>query len=194
MVPPGLHLEFLARQPEILHDKANASACVAKGLIVRAPGHGLRIVRGALGRTEAVIVQEIHLPVAGLDGGDRAVGEVHVVHLRDALSVALFQQMSALVVLEQRRCRGRAQLDDALPEGIIRVLRELSSPRAGGCEPAGLIVRQVRHRTEGRREGLDVAGGGRADGLRRGAGRYRSQPVTGRRIAIGRRTPPPSPP
>src|ERR1017187_2800064 len=85
VLPRSLHLEFMARQPEILHDQACPSACVAKGLVVRAPGHGLRIVGGALGRTEPVVMQEIHLAVAWLDGGGRAVDEIHVVHLRTCI-------------------------------------------------------------------------------------------------------------
>ena len=80
-------------------------------------------------------MQEIHLAVAGLDGGDGPVAEIDVIDLRRARAVRLLQQMAALVILEQRRA-GRSQLDEPLPERVVGVLHE-SAGRPAWPWPAG---------------------------------------------------------
>jgi len=100
VIPSGLNLKFLPRQAEILDNRACACAGVAERLVSGVPDDGLRAVRRRLRRPEMVIMQEIDLPVAGLNGGDGAATKVNVIHLRGTSAVSLLQQITALIVLE----------------------------------------------------------------------------------------------
>ena len=82
MVPSGFDLEFLPRQAQILNDGTDAGGRVAERLVTGAPHHGLGAIRRPLRRAEPVVVQEVQLAVAGLEGRERAVAQVDVIRLR----------------------------------------------------------------------------------------------------------------